>query len=269
LLQLATGGYLQHLTFAGRLPWEWKTLHYHLNIMANDPKTAAGLLVILIGMIYARKLPEPERLPVALLAISLPLVLYTMGLRGAYHNHLLSTICGLTWWVSIAMHRLPRWAGFAVAAVILVSTNQPEAVGRKIRRCVSAHPATHFWMERLRTEQSAARPILMEDPSYALLYGAKPVFVDVTTFMNVWKCEPALLEPLIRNIAHHKYPAIVINAADSRRAEGLIWPPQVLQAIYLHYFPAGRFQGNGNWQVIYLPKQDTDAHTQDAATNPS
>ncbi len=256
LLQVTTGGYLQHLVFAGKLPWEWKTLHYHLNIMATDPKTAVGLIVVLAGMFYARRLPEPERLPVAILAVSFPLVLYTMGLLGAYHNHLLSTICGFTWWVSVAIQRLPRLAGIAVAVAVLASVGQPERVGFKIARSAQAHAGTQFWMARLSRDRVVARPVLMEDPSFALLNGAQPVFVDVTTFMNVWKSDPDKLEPLIKDIERRKYPAIVINLADSRTTGGLIWPPSVVQAIELHYRRAGRFQGNGNWQVIYLPSGD-------------
>lgn len=260
LLQVTTGGYLQHLAFAGKLPWDWQTLHYHLNLMAKDPKTAVGLIVVLAGILYARKLPEIERMPVALMAVSFPLVLYTMGLLGAYHNHLLSTICGFTWWVAVSIQRLPPLAGIAVVAAVLASVGQAEKPGFKIARISLAHAGSAFWMARLCKEHIVARPVLMEDPSFALLYGGRPVFIDVTTFMNVWKSDPDKLEPLIRDIERRKYPVIVINANDSRTTGGLIWPQPVVQAIRLNYRRAGRFHGNGNSQVIYLPSDDAVSH---------
>ncbi|HEY9869052.1 MAG TPA: glycosyltransferase family 39 protein [Candidatus Obscuribacterales bacterium] len=267
-IQLVTGGYLQHLLFATGLPWEWATLRYPLQVMSRDPKTVVGLCIVLLGLLYTGRLSEPERLPMLVMFLSLLFSLYTMGLRGAYHNHLLVTICGFTWWLTLALERLPVWVAALAAATVLVSITQPEISARRIWEAIRESANTGFWITHVQRSYPRRAHLLAEDPSIAVLAGLEPAAVDVTTLMNIWRSQPGKLDPLIGEIENGKYPAIIVIAYDCRYRRGGIWPPPVMRAILKHYVYVGRVHGNGIPQWIFFPAEQGSLRANDSGWHP-
>lgn len=266
-IQLVTGGYLQHLLFATGLPWEWTTLRYPMQVMSRDPKTVVGLCILLFGLLYTGRLSESERLPVLVMLLSLLLSVYTMGLRGAYHNHLLVTICGFTWWLTLALESLPVWVAALAAATILVSVTQPELSAGRVWKAIRESANTRLWVTHLQRSGQPGTRLLVEDPSIAVLAGLEPAAVDVTTLMNIWRSQPEKLDRLIGEIENGKYPAIIVNAYDCRYRRGGIWPPSVMRAILKHYVYVGRMHGNGAPQWIFFPAEQGSLRAHDSGWN--
>lgn len=252
-LQAMTGGYLAHLSFARGLPWEWKTLQYHLALIAEDPKTVLGLILILASLFAAGRLKQDERLPGILFVISLPLLMYTMGLRGAYHNHLLTVILALSLWTALALRNLRPFMTAAAAIVVALSVSVAEAVPLKMTVAASRHQSTRAWMDTMKTPALAGALFLSEDPSLPLALGARLAVVDMTTFMNVWRNHPSRFAPIIDSILARRYAVIIMNEYDDMRGGESIWPPELVQAVKAAYEYAGTVSGNGNLQDVYVP----------------
>ncbi len=261
VIQLATGGYWAHLMYAKGLPWEWSTLKSFIVPFLLEPKTIAALLVIGCGSILSKRRTRQEDLAGLLLAISFVVVLYSMGLRAAYHNHLLCTEMALFWLAAINLkklgHRSPLPAIVVVAAFLglitclefmsllcwRISTNQNTAQ-------VLAH-LNHFQMR--------GKPILTEDPALALFVGAVPVMIDATTILNMARAEPKRLSSLLSDIEHTKYAAIIIDSKDANLGRARIWPKAVVDTTWQKYKLIGTTGGNGTKQSVFLPVKTEDS----------
>jgi len=164
-----------------------------------------------------------------LLATSFIVVLYSMGLRAAYHNHLLCTVG--------AFLGLAAWPQFKSELYWRVSNNKNTAQTLAL----------------LDHSQMRGKPMLTEDPALAIFVGGIPAMVDATTILNMARAEPKKLSPLLEEIKHAKYVAIIMDSRDANLRCARIWPKEVVYATWRNYKLVGVTSGNGSKQNVFLP----------------
>lgn len=266
-IQALTRGYWGHLSYAAGLPWEWDTIRLFLMPFLFDPKTIAAAIVILVATHWQKeelvstlgvsnKPANLEALPVILLISSFGVALYTMGLRGAFHNHLLCCEFALFWLTAIKLEKLPQ--SFATGAIFAsaVSMTPLLVFTSEIAYCHSFRDDTKETIETIgRLSQSCPNKqlLLTEDPSLAIFAGAKPAMVDATTILNIGALHPGQLDLLMQRLEEKAYAAVIINAHDANEHSGHIWRIPVVNAILKNYRKTGKSGGNGMRQIVFLP----------------
>jgi hypothetical protein len=281
-IQALTGGYWANLSYASALPWEWQTIKPFISQFLLDPKTiAATAAVIWAGCkILGKKEEEEEeeeeeddddekvrdiwQLAAFLLATSLLLAAYTMGLRGAYHNHLLCSEFALFWLTGLSLKQLSLKASAsqsnvlstALAATLIVASAlsllQLNAFGKELAYRQSMRVETESTISWLR-KACKSKPILSEDPSLAIFAGATPAMIDATTLLNLAEVHPQSLQALVQRLKQKSYGAVIINIHDAKEHRGFIWRNQFLEAILENYHPATNSGGNGVTQTVFRP----------------
>lgn len=253
-IQLATGGYWAHITYASGLPWEWETLKVFLLPFLNDWKTIASLVAIALGTM-ARKSKAPlEELAALLLVVSFFLALYTMGLKAAYHNHLMCTELALFWLAVLNISKLKRGFSCLLIAAIIVSSGSAVSYLAVLGQRQELQQHTQQAITFLFRAKLKDKFVLSEDPSLATLVGAQPVMIDATTIMNMSKKHPAQIDQLLDAIRRKEFRAIVINRADAENGQAQIWPARIVKAIKQNYRLHGIMSGgNGIYQRVFYP----------------
>lgn len=256
-IELITGGgYLAHLRYGSGLPWEFETLSIFMIPFLVDPKVIAAAIVLVAFCCASGRSRPFFRLAVILIAIAMPLALYTMGLRAAFHNHLLCVYLALAWLVPMCLPRLsPKYTTIALIACLLgtywcFATNLV-VIGN---RCSGKLSKTNAAMDDLAKRNLKGKMILSEDPAIALALGATTDLVDSTTIFNIRRSRPNGLKPFVDSISSRQYPVIIINASDADKDRERIWTKELTRAIRENYRPAGSMSGNGNKQRIFVLK---------------
>ncbi len=262
LQTVCQGGYMAHLTYAAGLPWQWETLETFLVPFILDSKTIISLMIILVAAIF--KLPNSElendskrafeKLAFISFVISFALALYTMGLRGAFHNHLLCTQVTLFWLVGLMLGRLPQTYSFPLIVALLLSLEPLRWFGGDLWKRYDRESDTKQTISLLR-KISRDRLVLCEDPSLAIFANVTPAIVDATTIMNMSNFHKQDLDPMLKSLKDKKYSAVIINSHDAISNRGLIWSGKILKAILENYHFAGKSGGNGMQQIVFLPNQ--------------
>ena len=275
-IQVLTGGYWAHLSYASGLPWEWQTIKPFISQFLLDPKTiAATAVVIWAGFKTSNKNKEEEvvvvdddidiwQLAALILATSLLLAAYTMGLRGAYHNHLLCSEFALFWLTGLSLKQLSvkvsSTLSTTLAAPLIVASAlsllQLNAFGKELAYRQSMRVETESTISWLR-KACKNKPILSEDPALAIFAGATPVMIDATTLLNLAKVHPQALQALVQRLKQKSYGAVIINIHDAKEHRGFIWRNQFLEAILENYHPANNSGGNGVAQIVFRPNNET------------
>lgn len=263
LLQALTGGYWAHLSYAAGLPWEWQTIKLFLIPFLIDPKTIAMVVIIAAATFWHKQasnnLPTKsqsiEALPAILLLCSILPALYTMGLRGAFHNHLLCGEFALFWLGAIKLEKLP--ANFATAAILASAASLAPLVGftAEMAFCHALRADTKATISMLKQSCTDKPLLLTEDPSLAIFAGAQPAMVDATTILNIGALHPGQLDLLLQRLNEKAYGAVIINAHDASEQREQIWRAPVVKAILKNYSQAGKSGGNGMKQVVFLPNK--------------
>lgn len=268
-IQALTGGYWGHLSYAAGLPWEWDTIKLFLIPFLLDPKTIAAAVVIVaatkrqkveldskpVGV--SNKPGNLEALPTILLISSFTLALYTMGLRGAFHNHLLCCELAIFWLAAIKLEKLSQNFTTATIFASAVSLTPLLVFTSEIAYCHSLRGDTKATIETISqlSQKCANKQLLLtEDPSLAIFAGAKPAMVDATTILNIGALHPGQLDLLMQRLEEKAYAAVIINAHDANEHSGHIWRIPFVNAILKSYHPAGKSGGNGMRQIVFLPK---------------
>ena len=263
LLQTITGGYWAHLSYAAGLPWEWETIKQFLIPFLLDEKTLAALSIIAAATFWHKeassnlltKSQSIEALPTILLLCSILPALYTMGLRGAFHNHLLCCEFALFWLGAIKLEKLP--ANFATAAIFASAASMAPLIGftAEMAFCHALRADTKETISML-SQSCTDKPLLLtEDPSLAIFAGAEPAMVDATTILNIGALHPGQLDLLLQRLDQKAYGAVIINAHDASEHKEQIWRTPVVKAILKNYSPSGKSGGNGMKQVVFLPNK--------------
>jgi|GEM_PF-1113088 hypothetical protein len=254
---LSGGGYLAHLRYGSGLPWEIQTLTLFMTPFVADPKVLVGTAILIAFGFASGRVRPFYRLAVILMAISLPLALYTMGLRAAFHNHLLCVYVALCWLVALSLPRLtPKYTTWALIGLLLGNYWAFGTCLVFISERLSLARETQTAMAGLAKLNLKGKMILSEDPSIALALGATTDLVDSTTIFNICRSKPNGLKPFVDNILSEQYPVIILNGTDVDTKHERIWPKPLIEALLAKYRLAGTMAGNGNPQQIYLLKTD-------------
>lgn len=267
LIQGLTGGYWAHLSYAAGLPWEWDTIKLFLIPFVLDPKTIVAAVVIAVASFWQKNEDNLETsrqdlandfaaLPTILLASSVLLALYTMGLRGAFHNHLLCCEIALFWLAAIKLEKLPQ--SFATPAILASAISMAPLLGftGEMAYCHGLRKDTKETINLL-SQSCAKKPLLLtEDPSLAIFAGAQPAMIDATTILNIGALHPGQLDLLLERLEQKAYGAVIINVHDATEGSENIWRLPVVDAISKNYRPAGKSGGNGMRQVVFLPNEE-------------
>lgn len=267
LIQALTGGYWAHLSYAAGLPWEWDTIKLFLIPFVLDPKTIVAAIVIAVASFWRKQKDNLETsrqdlandfsaLPTILLASSLLLALYTMGLRGAFHNHLLCCEIALFWLAAIKLEKLPQ--SFATPVILASAISMAPLLGftGEMAYCHGLRKDTKETINLL-SQSCAKKPLLLtEDPSLAIFAGAQPAMIDATTILNIGALHPGQLDTLLERLEQKAYGAVIINAHDANDGSEHIWRLPVVDAISKNYSPAGKSGGNGMRQIVFLPNEE-------------
>lgn len=263
VLQALTGGYWAHLSYAAGLPWEWETIKLFLFPFLLDAKTLATIIIIVAATFWHKqtsnnlqtKSQSIEALPAILLLCSILPVLYTMGLRGAFHNHLLCCEFALFWLGALKLEKLPQ--NFATAAIFASAASLAPLIGftAEMAYCHGLRADTKETISMLRQSCTDKPLLLTEDPSLAIFAGAKPAMVDATTILNIGALHPGQLDLLLQRLEEKAYGAVIINVHDATERKEQIWRAPVVKAILKNYSPAGKSGGNGMKQVVFLPNK--------------
>lgn len=264
LIQALTGGYFAHLAFGAGLPWEWETLKLFILPFLFDPKTIVAFFVIFLANskmaqglsrdFASEGTPPLTLLPAVLLILSLSLALYTMGVRGAFHNHLLCAEFALFWLAALSLNKLSfRFSVLALLAVIVGIVPMLEFGGDLVYR-TDRGPETARTIDLLSSVAAKKPLILSEDPSLAIFAGAKPVLIDATTILNRAEARGEKLRGVLADLDSKAYGAVLINTHDAEEHRGSIWRSQIVEAISKNYRLVGKSGGNGMRQSVFLPK---------------
>jgi hypothetical protein len=261
-IQALTGGYWSHLSYAAGLPWEWDTIKLFLIPFLLDPKTIAAAVVIVAANLWKNKGSRKETeekpaslqaLPTILLIGSFVLALYTMGLRGAFHNHLLCCEFALFWLVAIKLKKLSQNLATPLIFASAVSMAPLLVFTAEMSFCHGLRADTTKTISLL-SQNCTSKPLLLtEDPSLAIFAGAQPAIVDATTILNIGALHPGQLDVLLQRLEQKAYGAVIINAHDASEHSEHIWRMPIVNAILKNYRPLGKSGGNGMRQIVYLP----------------
>jgi hypothetical protein len=252
-IDLVGGGYLAHLTYAASLPWEWDAFWPMICEFLYDPKTIAAMAIITIARAISGK-EKFDSLALILLAITVPTMFYTMGVRAAYHNHLLPVFVGLTWLLALSLRKLPAASTLAVLVSILLGCSSWFGYFDNFgRRCVMAIN-TDLSLEVVKFLNGSKRNVLAEDPALAIFAGLEPEIIDATTIFNMRRNDKSTIDKIINDVKHHRYSMITINSQDCDEFKERIWPASVVFAVKRYYQPVYfDIAGNGNTQRVYIP----------------
>lgn len=260
MLQALTGGYFAHLSYACGLPWEWQTLKLFLLPFLFDARTIVALVVIVFANSRLGRRDTTDQssravaqLPTILLVVSVVVALYSMGLRGAFHNHLLCAEFALFWLMAQGLSRLPLAFSAATLVSILVSITPILGLGCELAERTDRRDETAHTINLLQSLGSKKALVLTEDPSLAIFAEAKPAMVDATTILNMACQRGENQQDLLDSIARRDYLAVIINTHDAEEHRGTIWRRHLVEAIRNNYRLVGRSGGNGMGQSVFLP----------------
>lgn len=248
VLQLVTGGFLEHLFFLRQVKWSQGNIALNFQSLGYDAIKIA--LLCMCALAYRPADQQARRcygFVVTLFFVCLPELAYIFGVPGATSNHFITPLFALGLLLAIVGSRFV-WVApiMSVVSVVLVIDMYQFAASQ----CDSAAKGARQIVARLPRDTA----LLSEDPYWVLYTGDKPVIVDCTTFVNVWRLKPAEQQPLVDRINARAYGGILINEFDDNMGGGDIWTKEIVAAVKNNYKRVAEGIGNGRVQRLYLPK---------------
>ncbi|MCW5822483.1 MAG: hypothetical protein KIT34_06740 [Cyanobacteria bacterium TGS_CYA1] len=267
LLQAITGGgFLAHMKFASRMPYDWTMMMDHLGWIGLDWLkiliVAASSLVLLI---FGKRNTEQK----SYFALSLPFLfstaiftLYTLGTEYPNTNHAILFYFTLVWIFMQVSHEYRQRQDQKQECVYSISLVLSSLLG-----CVlmfSLLPSMLLWPGELNASKKQLdvltkfKPqslIFTEDPYLSLVSNTKPLFVDVSTFVQVWHKErkEAWQNDLIDLVNQKKLEAVIINCHDDQKEKpSYYWSADLVDSIHQKYRLNSSLTGNRQAQNVYL-----------------
>lgn len=267
LMQAITGGgFLAHMQFASRMPYDWTMMMDHLGWIGLDWLkiliVASSSLVLLI---FGKRNMEQK----SFFALSLPFLfstaiftLYTLGTEYPNTNHAILFYFTLVWIFMQVSHEYRQRQDHKQECVYSISLVVSSLLG-----CVlmfSLLPSMLLWPGELNQAKehlkvlNSIKPqtlIFTEDPYLSLVSNTKPLFVDVSTFVQVWHRErkEAWQNDLIDLISHRKLEAVIINCHDDQKEEpSYYWSADLVDLVHQKYRLNSSLTGNRQAQNVYL-----------------
>lgn len=250
---VTAGGFLQHITFAFNVPFSSAELNKHLHLLGVDwPKV---VMVPTLALLWWMNGKGRGRLvlPFSLAVISGALTVYTIGTVHANLNHGMLFYCSLSWLTVVFIEAYPLSLG---TTMILASALCTYILGTQVPIMYNLSNRMGKSVEDLKQLKVAEQTIFVEDPTIAIVCGAKPLFVDVATFLQVWDRDKRSLSDLEKDLAQKKYPVVIINLNDSlNNKPSFYWSDSMLESINKGYKKVDYVTGNGDLQQLYAPDE--------------
>lgn len=252
MLQLVSGGFVQHLTFLRDVSWNVSNINLNMQSLGFD--AVKIVLVCFCALIYRPADPDSRRrlaFAVTLFFVCLPELAVIFGIPGATSNHFITPMFALALIAALSGTR-HKWIAptLAIISVILVF----DMVDFLRKQTQGAVPAARA-LEAELTKIGCGRLVLSEDPFWVLAAHDQPVIIDCTTFLNAWRNDPAKAAPMLERINKKAYARAIINNTDLRTDGMDIWTPQLIQALKANYEPLRTVTANGREQTVLAPKR--------------
>lgn len=248
---VTAGGFLQHITFAFNVPFSSQELNKHLHLLGVDwPKV---VMVPTLALLWWMNGKGRGRLvlPFSLAVISGVLTVYTIGTVHANLNHGMLFYCALSWLTVVFIEAYPLSLG---TTMILASALCTYILGTQVPIMYNLSNRMGKSVEDLKQLKVTDQTIFVEDPTIAIVCGAKPLFVDVATFLQVWERDQRSLADIEQSLALKKFPVVIINLNDSlNNKPTYYWSDAVLESINKSYKKVDYVTGNGDLQQLYEP----------------
>lgn len=274
-LQYATaGGFVQHMQFASSMPFEWKMLNEHLTWIGLDwlkiLVMCAAILVLVVSGRKPQKESEPEigveyfQLIIPFLALTTGFTLYTLGTEYPNTNHAILFFFVLSWLfcqvTSLFKEKFDSQCeqiySLTLIVVCLICCGFTSFLV----------PAMAYWpaqlnkaaIEEMKYLSMSPKNTLVftEDPYLCLVSNTKPLFVDVSTFVQVWKSKKGVDwdKELSDMTSNKKFTAVIINSHDDLKEKPFYyWRESLVESIHQHYCLKIGITANRQSHNFYLP----------------
>lgn len=254
---LTQGGFSAQIQFASHFPFTFMEMLEHLKWIIFEWPKMIFALVILLPLLCIKKQRSEAIIPSVLLVLTGVMTIYTLGTMYPNANHAFLFFVFGSWLTALICARF-NWLGFVVLPICLLSTYIANTMIQPLQKTVLAMPETTALLESLKPSLSG-KLILTEDPVIAMKLDAKPYFVDIATFFQVWHnpSNPGLgVTDLVVGPNAKKFAAIILNNTDAMMMDSdpYFWPPSAIRAIEKQYYKRAELVANGEIHVLYLPK---------------
>ena len=253
---LTNGGFVPHMHYLSRAPVELDFLVEHIWWFGVDLLKVIIIPIIGLVWLFSRRSERQDfiLLPILLTIFSGALALYTLGTEYAHINHAFHLIFALAWLTAELARPAPVASGYLMLGTTCAALVVIAFYGTSLFHFRSSMDDTIEKLSRLGVK---GRVILTEDPSLALAAGARPLFVDLATFIQVWKRGKSSMDNVIEPVREKKYPVAIVNAHDADRTlPYLYWSKEFIDALKESYEKRDTIIGyRKRLYYLYLPKQ--------------
>lgn len=270
LLNNATGGgFLAHMAFAAQSPFQWHAVHKHLVWFGSDwlffLMAPVALVTVIVGYFRdseGRDGPYRHHLSALVLVATLFVLssllgFYALGAEYANVDETMITAFCSAWILALAVDHVRRRALFVMFVSMAVGIYVIFDLSGRMNRAVMSMQLAR---EAMKAAPIHKRLMLSEDCSVAIDLGCQSEFVDLPTFLQVWKATPGLFEEQMaeikKRIETKQYGALVINSRDGVLLKPpYYWDEDMIRAVKANYKPIREFNDEGRAQDFYLPKE--------------
>jgi len=273
VLQVITGGgFLEHMKFASKMPFDWTMMMDHLGWIGLD---WLKILIIcascLVLTIFGKRAKEEdsEKYSKSFLALSLPFLfstaiftLYTLGTQYPNTNHAILFYFVLVFVFLQVSSQFKQRKDNKQETVFSLSLVL--ACFLSCALMFQLLPSMLSWPGELaiaKEQYKALKQIkpeslvFTEDPYMSLVSNTKPLFVDVSTFVQVWRGahKDAWENDLKEMLNNKKFAAVIVNCHDDQKEKpSYYWSEDLVNLIHQKYSLNSSLTGNRQTHNLYM-----------------
>lgn len=254
-------GFLQHMRYLSQMPFRIDELFEHLDWIGLDLIKLYIVPLLVVSWYVTRKKAADDDyigLPLILTVVSGTLAVYTLGTEYSNSNHAFHFFFAVSWLSGHFARSLPVACGIGICTVslALVLFIWYVSFGKEQILFGFMHGPMQDTVRKLKSMKHPGAIVFTEDPALALEMGARPLFVDIATFVQVWKRDGGSMKELLDAIQKRKYAAIIINDNDyTKQKERFYWSDDLIDAVRSNYQIKNRILGNRQPHDYCLPMQ--------------
>lgn len=257
------GGFLLHLRYLCEMPFQFgePIVHVqHLKMIGLDSIKLCIVPLLAVSWYLTRKDAADDSyigLPLILTVLAGAMAIFTLS-EFANSNHAFQFFFAVSWLSGHLSRSLPVECGIAMCTVssALVLFIWYVSFGSQQVLFGLMHEPMQETVRKLRSMKHPGAVVFTEDPALAMEMGARPLFVDVATFVQVWKKDGGPMKELLDAIQKRKYAAVIINDNDlTKQKERLYWSDDLIDTVRSNYQIKNRILGNRQPHDYCLPMQ--------------
>lgn len=270
ILQVITGGgFLQHMKFASKMPFDWTMMMDHLGWIGLDWLKILIICASCTVLIIFGKRIKNDNSEKSFLALSVPFLLataiftlYTLGTQYPNTNHAILFYFVLSFvFLQISNQFKQRQDGkqetvYSLSLVLACLLNcalmfqlLPFMLTWPVQ--LSASKAHYEVLKKIKPDSL----VFTEDPYLSLVSNTKPLFVDVSTFVQVWRGERKDVweKDLKEMVSNKKFAAVIVNCHDDQKEKpSYYWSEDLVNLIHQKYSLYSSTTGNRQSHNLYL-----------------